>query len=130
MVKKNIEGLQGIKIDDLYEFLNGELFAENSVRTHAPRLTCMKSRFKFGVTSGYLHFNIAVPIASPKVPNDKAERLLSEHVVFRLIEAAGDAKENQAELAHKCHFILVSRGLLIILTTSQSKAKRAFHAIC
>ena len=51
----------------------------------------MKSLFKFGKTSGYLHFNIAAPIPSPKVQNDKAERLLSEHYVFKLIEAAGDA---------------------------------------
>ena len=57
----------------------------------------MKSLFKFGVTSGYLHFNIAAPIPSPKVQNDKAERLLSEHDVFKLIEAAGDAQKHNAE---------------------------------
>ena len=97
MVEKDIEGLREIKIDDLYEFLSGKLFAGNSVRTHAARLARMKSLFKFGVTSGYLHFNIAARIPSPKVQNDKAERLLSEHDVFKLIEAAGDAQKHNAE---------------------------------
>ena len=77
MVEKDIVGLRDIKIDDLYDFLNGEPFAGNSIRTHAARLASMKSLFKFGVTSGYLPFNIAAPIPSPKVQNDKAERLLS-----------------------------------------------------
>jgi integrase/recombinase XerD len=97
MAEKDIAGLRGIKIDDLYEFLNGRQFAANSIRTHAARLACMKSLFKFGVTSGYLPFNIAAPIPSSKVQNDKAERLLSEHDVFKLIEAAGRARQNNAE---------------------------------
>jgi site-specific recombinase XerD len=53
--------------------------------TCARRLAVVKSLFAFGQRVGYLGFNVAAAVKTPTVRNARAERILDEEAVLRLI---------------------------------------------
>lgn len=63
-----------------------------AVASRARRISAMKSLFTFGQELGYLVFNMGKPIKPPKIPNQLAERILTEDEIDALAMAADSPK--------------------------------------
>jgi site-specific recombinase XerD len=75
--------LAHITLGDLQGFFSGlESLAPAS---RARVINAVKSLFRFAQRIGYLHFNPAATVLSPKIKNTLAERILSESDVHRLL---------------------------------------------
>ncbi len=75
--------LAHITLGDLQGYFSGlETLAPAS---RARAINAVKSLFSFAQKIGYLHFNPAAPILSPRIKNTLAERILSESDVHRLL---------------------------------------------
>lgn len=61
---------------------------EGAISTKARTVASMKSLFSFGYRTGYLGFDVGRAIRAPKVPNNLAERIVSEEDVIRMITTA------------------------------------------
>jgi site-specific recombinase XerD len=61
---------------------------EGKPATRKQRLAAVKSLLSFGQSTGYLTYNVGSAFKLPRVPNDLAERLLSELEVQKLLDAA------------------------------------------
>ncbi len=61
--------------------------------TKARRIASMKSLLSFAYKTGYTRFNVGRAILAPKLPNDLAERILSEELVIRMIAAAKPGRD-------------------------------------
>ena len=61
---------------------------EGKPATRKQRLAAVKSLLSFGQSTGYLSFNVGAAFKLPRVPNELAERLLSELEVQKLLDAA------------------------------------------
>lgn len=61
--------------------------------TRARRISAVRSLLTFGHRTGYLHFNVGQVVEAPQVPNDLAERILTEAEVHKLIDATRAPRE-------------------------------------
>jgi site-specific recombinase XerD len=77
------KSLPHITLGDLQCYLStlGSLAPASQTRA----INAVKSLFRFAQRIGYLHFNPAAAILSPKIKNTLAERILSESDVHRLL---------------------------------------------
>jgi integrase/recombinase XerD len=62
---------------------------EGAPASRARRVSAVKSLLTFGAKTGYLAFNVGAVVDVPAVPNDLAERILTEVEAKRIITAAG-----------------------------------------
>jgi site-specific recombinase XerD len=77
--------LKSCTVEALMSWFEG---VEGKPATRKQRLAAIKSLLSFGQRTGYLTYNVGSAIELPRVPNQLAERLLSELEVQRLFEAA------------------------------------------
>lgn len=77
-----VKPLQQIKLVDLQDFADSLTGSDNS-RKQA--IAAVKSLFTFGQKLGYLQFNVAAALKTPKPKNKLAERILSESEVLTMI---------------------------------------------
>lgn len=61
---------------------------DGAVSSRARRIAAVKSLLSFGQQTGFLSFNVGAVVEAPKVPNQLAERILSEGEVRALFAAA------------------------------------------
>ena len=66
---------------------------EGAPASRARTASAVKSLLTFGQKTGYLAFNVGSVLEVPRVPNDLAERILEEHEVKALLEAAGKGRD-------------------------------------
>lgn len=75
--------LQSVTLADLQQFTDS--LADLSDNTRKRIISSVKSLFTFGQKLGYLQFNVAAAIKSPKPKNTLAERILTESEVLIMI---------------------------------------------
>jgi integrase/recombinase XerD len=73
-----------VRLIDLQEYTDS--MADLKPRSTARKLATLKSLFRFAVRIGYLKFDPAAALKSPKVPSDLADRILSEREVHKMID--------------------------------------------
>lgn len=61
--------------------------------TRARKLAAVKSLFSFGHKIGYFVFNVGAAIATPKVKDDLAERILPRDIVHRVLQMADNLRD-------------------------------------
>lgn len=61
--------------------------------TKARKVASMKSLLSFGYKTGYLHFNVGRAVQAAKLPNNLAERIISEEQTIRMIAAAKPGRD-------------------------------------
>lgn len=83
--------LASIKLGDIQEYQKS--LSDLAPSTQARSLAAIKSLFAFGQRIGYLQWNPAMPLRSPKIKNTLAERILSEEDVRRMIQAETDLRD-------------------------------------
>ena len=66
---------------------------EGAPATKARRVSSMKSLLSFAYRTGYVAFNVGKAIVVPKVPNDLAERILTEEQVIRMISVVKPGRD-------------------------------------
>lgn len=66
---------------------------EGAASTRARRIASMKSLVGFAYRTGYTRFDVCRAVSSPKLPNNLAERIISEEAVIRMITAAMSGRE-------------------------------------
>lgn len=74
--------LQAITLGDLQQFADS---LDGSDNTRKQIVAAIKSLFTFGQKLGYLQFNVAAALKTPKPKNTLAERILSESDVLTMI---------------------------------------------
>jgi integrase/recombinase XerD len=84
--------LREVKVSHLVAFAK-YLRARGSVRSHARRLAAVKSLLSFGHKTGYLLFNVGAAVDAPRIPNELAERILTQEEVYALIRAAAPGRD-------------------------------------
>lgn len=77
--------LHALKLEDLYNFAGYLEERELATDTQKRKLSAVKSLLTFGHDIGYLQVNIGKALRLPKKKNDRAERILSEGDVIRII---------------------------------------------
>ena len=77
-----VKPLQQIKLVDLQDFADSLTGSDNSKKQ---AIAAVKSLFTFGQKLGYLQFNVAAALKTPKPKNKLAERILSESEVLTMI---------------------------------------------
>lgn len=75
--------LQATTLDDLQRFVDD--LDGLSVNTQKRIIASVKSLFSFAMKIGYLRFNVAAVLRTPKSRNDLAQRILSESDVMKMI---------------------------------------------
>jgi integrase/recombinase XerD len=76
-----------------------DLFAnEEKPRTVARKLSTAKSLLTFAHRIGMLSFNVGAALRIPSVPNDLAEKILTEAEIRKIIEQGSDAVRDQVML--------------------------------
>lgn len=81
------QGLRTVDVAHLQQFVDSLV---GSPATRARRIASVKSLHSFAQRTGYSRFDVAAVIDVPKVPNQLAERMLSEFEVEQLLtEATG-----------------------------------------
>jgi integrase/recombinase XerD len=80
--------LRRLKLDDLLAYADHLARDESSAATQARKLATVKSLLTFAHATGYTAFNIGSALALPKIKDTRAERILSEEDIFKLINAA------------------------------------------
>jgi integrase/recombinase XerD len=85
-------GLRALKLDDLLIYAE-HLKKTDSPGTQARKLATIKSLLTFAHTVGYTAFNVGRAFKTPKVKDTRAERILSEEDIFRLINAAEPGRD-------------------------------------
>lgn len=86
--------LRAVTLSDLQGFVDG---LDVAPATQARTIATIKSLFSFGRKIGYLQFDPAAVVRSPKLKNRLGERILPESDVVRLIAMEND-KRNRALL--------------------------------
>ncbi len=90
-------GLRALKLDDLLNYADWLKQEDErhltktrtlSTATQARKLASIKSLLTFAQEVGYTIFNVGKALEPPKIKSVRAERILSEEDVFRLIGAA------------------------------------------
>lgn len=76
--------------------------------TRARRVAAIKSLLSFGQNVGYLRFNVGKAVSTPTVPDDLAERIMSESEVRALLAAAAMGKGNAQRNSALLRFLYVS----------------------
>lgn len=66
---------------------------EGKQRTLVRRLSSVKSLLSFGLKTGYLRVNVGAAFELPSVPNELAQRILTEEQVHALINAAAPGRD-------------------------------------
>lgn len=66
---------------------------EGAASTRARRIASMKSLLSFAYKTGYTQFNVGRVILSPKLPNNLAERIITEEQTIRMITAAKPGRD-------------------------------------
>ncbi|WP_013335136.1 tyrosine-type recombinase/integrase [Gloeothece verrucosa] len=84
--------LAEITLDDLVLWVN-RLNLTYTPPTVANKILCIKSLFSFCVKVGYLSFNIGALIKPPKTRDKRAEKILDQGDVKRLIEQATPGRD-------------------------------------
>lgn len=92
---RNFSGcdLRRLKLDDLLTYAAHLARAESSVATQARKLATVKSLLTFAHTTGYAPFNVGRALELPKIKETRAERILSEEDVSKLINAAKSSRD-------------------------------------
>lgn len=73
-----------------------QIWTENLTGTPATvkaKIATIKSMFSFAVQSGYLRLNPAIMTESPKVADRKHRKVLTEEQLIKLVNAAGNARD-------------------------------------
>ncbi len=66
---------------------------EGAAATKARRISSMKSLLSFAYRTGFTRFDVGKAIMAPKLPNNLAERIVSEEAVIRMITAANPGRD-------------------------------------
>ncbi|MBW4660961.1 MAG: tyrosine-type recombinase/integrase [Drouetiella hepatica Uher 2000/2452] len=72
--------------------------SDKSSATQAHAIRVLKSLFRYAHETGYLPFNVAIPLKSPKIKDTLAERILEPVEVLRLIDAVKQSPRNHLML--------------------------------
>lgn len=80
--------LRRLKLDDLLAYASHLAQDESSAATQARKLATVKSLLTFAHTTGYTDFNVGRALTLPRIKDTRAERILSEEDIFKLINAA------------------------------------------
>jgi integrase/recombinase XerD len=87
--------LRGVTLGDLQAF---KATLSGSPATRARRIKAVKSLFSFAAKLGVIAFNTGGALKVPAADNRLAERILSEHDVFALLQAVKDDPRDHALL--------------------------------
>lgn len=83
--------LRQIRLEDLLNY--AEFLTAQSPATQARKLATIKSLLSFAHKVGYTAFNVGSAYMPPKVKDTRAERILSEEDIFKLINAAESERD-------------------------------------
>lgn len=83
--------IRRLALDDLLDY--ADYLAKQSPATQARKLATVKSLLSFAHKVGYTAFNVGSAYTTPKVKDTRAERILSEEDIFRLINAAESERD-------------------------------------
>lgn len=97
--------LQTTTVKELQDWIDQ---LSGAVSTRARRIAAIKSLLTFGYTTGYLPFNVGKGVKLPRVPNDLAERILSEEEVAAMLAAATTGRGNAKRSAVLLRFLYAS----------------------
>ncbi len=82
--------LRTAKLTDIQGYVNT---IEGAASTKARRIASMKSLLSFAHRTGYTQFNVGRAVLSPKLPNNLAERIITEEQTIRMITAAKPGRD-------------------------------------
>jgi len=82
--------LYAVTVGDIQAFMDA--ISDHSPATKARIAASVKSLFSFAKRIGYLHFDVAAVIQSPKVKNSLSERILCEEDIQKMIILEDDAR--------------------------------------
>ncbi len=77
--------LRTLKLSALQDFTDA---IEGSPATRRRRISVVRSLLSFGARTGYLMMNVGAAIEPPKLPNELAQRVLSQEEVIRMLNTA------------------------------------------
>lgn len=97
--------LRAVSVADLQGWLQSS--PNLSASTRNVRMTALKSLYRFGMETGYLHLNPTVPLRGVPMKQTRAERIMSEEEVQALLQAPISAR-NRAFL-----YLLYAAGLRV-----------------
>lgn len=89
----NYKDFRLVTLGDLQSYVDQICAYHKKPNSQQALINPIKSLLTFATKIGYLHFNVGAALRSPKVPNELAERILTEEEVIRLINVPDDARD-------------------------------------
>lgn len=86
--------LRAVTLPDVQGYADLRAAAGKSPATQARTVNALRSLFRFAHTTGYLAFNVALPLRPPRVRGVLAERILDEGSVARMLALEAGRREH------------------------------------